>query len=798
MFEEPGASTARVSIPGGRKVKQQQPVYATSGTFSTPTRIFLLEISGLLLLTAVIFWDVLFMPGDVVLSSSRTDLAHEFLQARYFGFKELASGNLALWNPHIFCGAPFFAGFQAALLYPFNWLFMILSIEKAINFSIAFHVLMGGIFFYLWAQGRGLHHLACFLAAVEFMFCAPHFLHIYAGHLSYLCTLIWIPLLFLAIDRIHEKSSGVWMLLGIFAILMQILAGHIQLVFYTGVAASLYAVLLLTRSKRKLRFCLMFLGVYVGALLLSSVQFLPGVQAAAECVRGPGTPLEFASMFSFPPENLITWLTPGLLGDMTAYPYWGRCYLWEMSLFFSVTGFALAIYALVFIKGRTKIELSIMAILLLLLAFGYHMPWFSTLYAYVPGFNKFRANSKFICLATVFMIMLSATGMNHIFANGFKKPRRFALTALLITLAAISAAACIQSLTAVQEIWKQIMQTIAKTGESYLPDVFYYHPKNIIAAGKFAARSLYVFAGTCLLIALTAEVVRKKPKLTFLFVVLATAELLFFAHSSMDTFHPSKIVPESVSTFLAKNEEDYRVLLSSSNATMLYGGMGIWGYDPFVLRRYAELVAFTQGVDPDKATQNITLRRYHPLFDLMRCKYLVFVNRDKSDIWQCSQNYMHRASIIHSWTVISSRDGAFLEMSSPGFNPRELVVLENDPGIGVQDVKSTESDVNILDSSTDHVTIEAQTNSPAILLITDSYSKGWHARALEGSSQGRYDVVPADYAFQGVPLKPGKHRIRLEYMPWEFRFGEAISLLSLGILIAVVSIRAFGRISGKH
>ncbi|MGA3116607.1 MAG: YfhO family protein, partial [Syntrophobacteraceae bacterium] len=62
-----------------------------------------------------------------------------------------------------------------------------------------------------------------------------------------------------------------------------------------------------------------------------------------------------------------------------------------------------------------------------------------------------------------------------------------------------------------------------------------------------------------------------------------------------------------------------------------------------------------------------------------------------------------------------------------------------------------------------------------------AYSKGWHAHALEGSSQARYQVIPADYAFRGIPLEPGKHRIRLEYMPDEFRIGRIISLVSLGI-----------------
>jgi hypothetical protein len=590
----------------------------------------------------------------------------------------------------------------------------------------------------------------------------------------------------------NEESSGIWVLVGILAVAMQILAGHIQYVFYTGLAASLYFVLLLTRSERKLWFCLSFAGVYLGALMLTAVQFLPAIQAAGECVRGPGVSLKFASTLSFPLENLVTWLVPEFFGNETHYPYWGRWNYWEMSLFFSVTGFALSIYAIVLVRGRIKIELSIMTIVLLLLAFGSYMPWFHLFYDYVPGFDKFRSTSKFICQATVFMIMLSAMGVNDIFANGFKRPRRFTLMALLMAIVSISVAACLQTWPTMQEIWRQIMHAMDMTQGSVLSSIgFFYIPKNVKEAGEFAARSLYIFAGTCLLVALTIEVVKHKSKLTFILIILATAELLFFGRSSIDTFRLSEVVPKSVSAFLTSSEEDCRVLLPWYNATMLYGGMGIWGYDPYVLRRYAEFVAFTQGLEPDQVTQYMPFRRYHPLFSLMRCKYALLVDGDEVNVRQLTQNCMRRVSLIHNWTIVSSRDAAFLKMGDSDFNPQEMVVLENDPHIIKQDITPGESDAGILDSSTDYLIIDAQTNSPAILLITDAYSKGWHARSLEGSSQDRYEVIPADYAFQGIPLKPGKHRIKVEYMPWEFRSGRIISLLSFATFAIWAGIALF-------
>src|ERR1041385_4434505 len=70
----------------------------------------LLSIAGLLVLTFIMFGDVLFAGGTRVLSDRAADLALQYYSWRDFGFSELAKGHLALWNPYIFGGAPFFGG----------------------------------------------------------------------------------------------------------------------------------------------------------------------------------------------------------------------------------------------------------------------------------------------------------------------------------------------------------------------------------------------------------------------------------------------------------------------------------------------------------------------------------------------------------------------------------------------------------------------------------------------------------------------------------------------------------------
>jgi len=50
-------------------------------------------------------------------------------------------------------------------------------------------------------------------------------------------------------------------------------------------------------------------------------------------------------------------------------------------------------------------------------------------------------------------------------------------------------------------------------------------------------------------------------------------------------------------------------------------GLRRWGYDPGVTLRYAELMDWSEGGNPDSATNYVTFRRFHPLLSMLRVKY---------------------------------------------------------------------------------------------------------------------------------------------------------------------------------
>src|SRR5437763_15501420 len=66
-------------------------------------------IVSLFLLLAValaMFADVLFAGGTRVVGHPGSDMFLQYFAWREFGFRELAKGNLALWNPYILAAHP--------------------------------------------------------------------------------------------------------------------------------------------------------------------------------------------------------------------------------------------------------------------------------------------------------------------------------------------------------------------------------------------------------------------------------------------------------------------------------------------------------------------------------------------------------------------------------------------------------------------------------------------------------------------------------------------------------------------
>jgi hypothetical protein len=522
--------------------------------------------------------------------------------------------------------------------------------------------------------------------------------------------------------------------------------------------------------------------------------------------------------------------------------------------FFGVTGLILAIRGVV--RGDRNLRRAAIptVILLILLALGSYTPLFSLFYHGLPGFALFRGQSKLMFYVVLFLALLAGSGLDSLSVarggaasvrpepepstndrhrRGKKLKSRQARSdskkpsvrpdffpwvpagiGLALGLAALFVAA--------QPVepggaWSRWIARVYATGQTYLSRGDLANPEFLRNTARGAAISLGIAAATCLVLAVLLYAVvrqrrsssagRRRPWAVYGVVILGIVEIFTFARLHRPTFVPGSEAQDFIERRTAARPEDERVLCAvAMNLAMSIGAYDIWGSDPYVSRHYAEFMTFTQGGDPDEASQNVTWKDPSPLLRLVRCTQMFLLDPATNRLKPLRiQNPLPRLLLVHEYVQIDDRDEIFQTLNSPEFDPQRTVILQEEPDPIPQSMGSPAGEAGrgnpneyarLLDEDTDTLLIEANLESPGILVITDGYSRFWRARAMEpddgsaaappsSSTQTKYTVLPANYILRGLPLEAGRHRVRVEFVSPGFRIGRWISAVAWAGLIVV-------------
>jgi hypothetical protein len=322
---------------------------------------------------------------------------------------------------------------------------------------------------------------------------------------------------------------------------------------------------------------------------------------------------------------------------------------------------------------------------------------------------------------------------------------------------------------------------VGQPSDVFLPRKSFEDPDYVSAAAKVASRSLGIAGATLLASAVLLAMTNRWAMPAYLIALLAAAEIFVFARARRPTFVTSEVNTRRLLDFRGEDPGEFRALNQlNPNEAMASGFHDIWGTGPDVLARYAQFVAFANGADPDDALRHDRYMNWNhsPLFALLRLKRVIVADETGQISTGGPKTTMPRLNLMPNWQIIGERDRIFQRMARQDFDPRGLVILEDDPGI--KPGKSQDPGAaKLIESGTDYLVVEAELTSPAVLLITDAYSRHWRATALPGSAQREYRLMPANYCLQAVPLQAGRHRIRIEYAPSAFRVGKWVSIASI-------------------
>lgn len=364
---------------------------------------------GLAALVGIATWKLTL--GERVIA--RGDLLLYFYPLRDYAAQAVREGRLPLWNPHTFMGAPFLANVQVGFFYPFNVLLSWVPTDRAVSWSIALHLLIaawGAFVLARWALQ--LSNSASTATAIAFGL--GGYLGAQAEHLNQLQGLAWLPWACAVVWRAERTGWGRAGLVLAPLLALQLFAGHAQSLYISLVVLGIVGlVAALTRWRAgdaKVRALAPLIALVLGgalAVLISAAQWMPALELARESARAGGLPFNEAASFSWRPWVIGRALLP-TYGDPLFPEY--VAYLGGVGLTLMLIGglAALREHLRAWWLGLVLVGLGVV------LALGVATPLFGVLYRWMPGFNLFRAQARWLVMFALGASLLVGLGVQRL------------------------------------------------------------------------------------------------------------------------------------------------------------------------------------------------------------------------------------------------------------------------------------------------------------------------------------------------------------------------------------------------
>lgn len=766
----------------------------------------LLWILAIILLCLAFSRNLLPFNKEILIGAGTSD-AIDILSAHFFSTDCLKQHFLPHWNPYLFCGIPSLAEPQNAVFYPLNLIFLLLPLNIAFNYSVVLHLILAGIFMFYLARTLEIDGLSSFCTAIIFIFSSIFSLHLFAGHLTNIHTIIWLPLIFLLIEKYFKTRKIYYIVSAGISLSMQIFSGHLQYVTYTVLAIGSYLLFrFIIQPDDRLKIFKAGLYLITIGLLLSAIQLLPTAEYAIHSTRATKDYAFFSSL-SFAPENLITIIIPDFFGNLMhgEFSYWGRWYFWEECVYMGILPLITAIIALRLCKKNKYVTFfGLLSLFSIIMALGYYIPLLKNIIMYIPILNMFRAQAKFIFLTAFSLSILSGFGINALFNNRESikiEKKQIVYLYILIFLFAAIIFAIKARFDFWGEFWFKILAFLLSFQERYW--IFdYRHPGFILTTFLVAYSGirkfiLFLTISLTLIIILKNKII-KSGIIKFLFIVFIVVDLWSFSVKYTKVLNLPEVLWSEEAVKVLKNDDTFYRIFNRDfvpNISVFYKLYTLNGSTALYLQDYSGFVASSQIFH---STENFVLyftSSTKPL-DLVGFKYLVtreytinskdfeLVFSDNKIRFYKNLDTLPHAFMVFKAGIFDSKKDAMNEFNSKDFDPKEYVILETtDANKITVKPKDKTYNVQITKYFPNEVVVAVDTASDGYLFLSDAYYPSWKV-----SVDGKLDkIYKANIAFRAVYLKKGKHIVRFVYDSFSFKLGMVISLATLLFLIILIS-----------
>jgi hypothetical protein len=699
-------------------------------------------------------------------------------------------------------------------------LFWLIPLPVNIAWFIVFHLFFAAAGTYLFCRLLGAGRFAAVLAALVFAVAPENASLINAGHVQKIATISFAPWAFYFLEKGYQSRRVLPFMAAAVTLAFQFFNMHWQIAFYTCLALGVYGVCRTVgiivaehadRTSVTRRLAGLNLVILIFFLTTVSISLLPLADWSKETTRGGqsganqgagGLNVDEAMSWSLPPEEVATFLVPGMFGlsrqeggyntaAIKSY-YWGRMNFTQTTDYLGVLPWLLMPLALMFRRDRyTKLAVAGL-ILGLLFSMGKYTPFYWFLFDHFPGINHFRVPKMMMIIPALCLGVLGARGLDALMDDTVRENARFrwylwglgGLTAGMLALWGVVSGGKeffvrrFFEMLAQPTRYEQGWQLVNQRWDNLVREAG-------IACGVIAAH-----------VAVILIFVKRLAPVKYLPIVLLALFLTDIWRIN-DKFMLLQDVPvrasekkTAVMEFVAKDAPPFRVLPVNNVDPMKYVSQGIpvmFTSNPVQMQRWqAFLDAFSlTSVMPDLMNVRylvVQSDQLAPQLQELGSKYeVVFQDPARNETVLRNRTVLPKAWLVSQAVVEPNPERRMMILStSPLFDPARHALVETLPPLSLGGGKPGDATVTRYEATRISVDVKAAAN--ALLVLGEKQYRWWTAEI----DAKPVDIVPVDHVLRGVYVPPGAHKVEFRFDPLPFKIGKYLTLSSFGLFAGML------------
>lgn len=729
-----------------------------------------------------------------------------------YAFREFArerwvnTGAIPQWNPHLFGGMPFVDAMHGDTFYPTALLRILVGTDTGMTWGMLLHVFLAGWFCFLFLRSLGLSFFPAVLGGVAYQMGGNVAGLVSPGHDGKLFIAALLPLaLYFVVRGVRDGRNAAWGALAL-VVGLAVLSPHPQLLQYMLLVTGAFALFLALgygseqaiARRAGLRRLAAALGSVAVGMVMGAIQFWPVKAYEPFSPRAGGKGWEHAVSYSMPPEEMLNFMIPQFSGILDRY--WGRNGIHFHSEYIGavvlvLAGLAFGAWALR--SQRRQVWFWFGAFVISLLwALGGNTPFYSLVYAVVPGTKYFRAPSTMLFVVAFCAATLAAFGAERVMRMEYRRRYLVGWAVASIAIGALGALGAFTNL-GVSIAGPERAELVLANDDA-------------LRVGSLRAMVFILLAAGVAMVVTTRRVSRDLGGSLLLLIVALDcwsvtrrywsfsepAEISFASNAIID-YLKEQPAPFRVLSFQTAPSEGVHDPLLNYDGLMAHGIASVLGYHGNQLGNYDRLVGTAEGyrqvANPNfwrLINMRYVLTNSPDNIGLRELKQVAGPVRDAAG----SDLYLHEIPIetSYAWVtpaiVEADEETVLATVLDPRFDVRRVAVFDTSAAVQGTELTSLPEPLSLKANVTRYapgaVSIELDGPAPAgsALMISENWYPGWRAQ-VDGTP---VPVGKAAVSLMGIALPAGARSVELTFTNPAYETGKTVTWAAVAFALLLL------------